>query len=104
MIGVYNAMDKIIWSIFFIEASRYNISHNTLMKYNKISIRLENNGKFSRSKQAKHVNTRHLFVIYRVAHSDLEIEYCTVESMWSNIMTKPLQDIAFRESRAELMN
>ena len=32
MIGIYNAMEKILWSRYFIEAQGYKIDHNKLMQ------------------------------------------------------------------------
>ena len=45
------------------------------MHDNKSVILLENNGKFSNSKIAKHINTRYLFVTDRVSLGGLEIEH-----------------------------
>ena len=41
LIGVDDAMSKILWSRYIIEAQGYKISHNRLMQDNKISILLE---------------------------------------------------------------
>ena len=41
MIGVYNAMAKMIWPIYFIENQGYKIVHNRLMYDNKSAIFLE---------------------------------------------------------------
>ena len=73
LIGVEKSMAKILWSRYFIEAQGYNIAHNKLMQYNKNAILLENNVKLSISKWTKHIENRYLFVMYRVAHGDLEI-------------------------------
>ena len=74
------------------------------MQYNKSAILLEGNDKLSRSKRTKHIKTRFLFVMYRVAHGDLEIDHCPAEKFWADVLIKPLQVRAFGDFRAELMN
>ena len=103
MIGVYNAMAKMIWTIYFIENQGYKIVHNRLMYDNKSAIFLEKNGKLSSSKRTKHIKTGYFFVTHRVEQGDLEIIHHPAERMWANILTKPPQFRAFREFRAELM-
>ena len=73
LIGVYNDMSKIIWSRYFVEAHWCKISNNRLIQENNSATLLGGNGKVSRSKRNKHINTRHLFVTYRVVQGELEI-------------------------------
>ena len=101
MIDVEKSMAKILWSRYFIESKGYKFAHNKLMEDNKSAILLENNGKFSSSKRNKHINTRYLFVMYRLAQVHLEIEHCHSERIWDNIMSKPLQERAFKEFRVQ---
>jgi hypothetical protein len=89
--------------------SRHRVtpSSTTAMLYqdNKSAILLEKSGKFSSSKQIKHIKTRYFFVKDKVAQGDLEMEHRGMEEMWADILTKPLlQGKAFREFRAKLMN
>ena len=58
LIGVDNAMSKILWSRYFIEAQGYKIAYNRIMQDNKSAILLGGGGKFSTSKRTKHINTR----------------------------------------------
>ena len=55
LIGVDDAMAKILWSKYFIEAQGYNIAHSRLMQDNNIAIILGVNGKLFRSKRTKHI-------------------------------------------------
>ena len=71
IIGVYEAMSKILCSRYSIEAQGYNVSYNKLMQYNNSAILLENNGKFSRSNKTKHIKAGYFFVMDRVAQVDL---------------------------------
>ena len=74
------------------------------MQNKSSAIPLEKNEKFFSSKRTKHIKTRYLFVMDILEQGDLASEHCTMESMWDDILTKPLQVKAFREFRAELMN
>ena len=74
------------------------------MQDNNISILLEKNGRLSISKRNKHINNRYFFVIDRVSQCDLEIELLPTNRMWDDILTKLLNDISFKEFRAEIMN
>ena len=71
-IGVEDALYKILWSRYFIEAKGYKTAHRKLMQDNKSDILLEKNGRFSISKWTNHIKTRYLFVIGRVEQGDLE--------------------------------
>ena len=60
-----------ILSGYFIEAQVYTIAHNKLMQDNNSATLLENNVKFSSSKNTNHIKTRYLFVIEIVEQGDL---------------------------------
>ena len=49
----------------------YKIAHSRIIQKSNSAILLEKNGKLSSSKRAKQINTRYLFVMYRVSQSDL---------------------------------
>ena len=72
--------------------------------YNKSPILLETNGKISRSKRTNHIKVRLLFIKYVFSLGDLSVEYFPTEKMWADVVTKPLQGNAFRETRAMSMN
>ena len=50
LIGLDDAVTKILWSKYFIEAEGYKIEHDKLFQDSKSAIILGKNGKFSRSK------------------------------------------------------
>ena len=99
IIFVDDAMAKKLWSIYFIDAQGYKVAHKTLLQNNNSFILLEINGKFSGSKWTKHIKNRYLFVMYRVAQVDLEIEHCFAERIWAGIIAKPLKCMSFRYFR-----
>jgi hypothetical protein len=67
LIGVDDAMPRILWTKYLIKAQGYTVDHNMLYQDNKSAILLEKNGKFSSSKRTKHIKTRYFFVTDKVA-------------------------------------
>ena len=62
------------------------------------------NGKMSSGKKTKHIKAKFFFIKDRVDDGEIKVIDCPTEEMWADIMTKPLQGMAFRTMRAELMN
>jgi len=58
----------------------------------------------SSGKKTKHIKAKFFFVKDRVDDGEIKVIDCPTEEMWADIMTKPLQGMAFRTMRAELMN
>jgi hypothetical protein len=81
LIGVDDAMPRILWTKHLIEAQGCAMDHNMLYQDNKSAILLEKNGKFSSSKRTKHIETRYFFVTDKVTQRDLEIEHRGTEEM-----------------------
>jgi hypothetical protein len=71
LIGVDDAMPRILWTKYLSEAQGYTVEHNKLYQDNKSAILFEKNGKFSSSKRTKHVKTRYFFVTDKVAQGGL---------------------------------
>ena len=44
------------------------------------------------------------FIKDKVAQKEIEVRYCPMEIMWSDVMTKSQQGRLFREMRAIIMN
>ncbi len=66
---------------------------------------LINNGKLSSSKKTKHIKSKFFFIKDRVDSREVRVIDCPAEEMWVNILTKPLQGMAFRKMQAnKLMN
>jgi hypothetical protein len=71
-----------------------NISAQLLMK----------NGKFSSGKKTKHIKAKIFFIKDRVDDREIKVMDCPSKEMWADVLTKPLQGMAFRKMQAELMN
>ena len=109
LIGVHDTLPEALWTKYFIMAQGYTVDHNIIKQDNKSAILLEKNGRFSSSKRTKHIKTRYFFVKDKVAHGDIEIEYCPANApfpndrMWADVLTKPKNGTPFLEDRSMLM-
>ena len=62
LVGVDDAMPKILWTLEMIRAQGYDVSHAMLYQDNKSAILLEVNGKLSSSKKTKHIKMKFFFI------------------------------------------
>ena len=58
----------------------------------------------SSSKKTKHITAKFFFIKDRIDDREMKVIDCPTEQMWADVMTKPLQSMAFRTMRAELIN
>jgi len=92
-------MPEMLWSLHFIQAQGYDAECVGLYQDN-----ISTNGKMSSEKKTKHIKAKFFFIKDRVDDGEVKVLDCPSEEMWADIMTKPLQGMAFRVMRAELMN
>jgi len=104
LIGVDNAITKILWSLNFMRSQGHNINHALLYQDNRSAILLEVNGKLSSSKRTKHINKKYFYVKDQVDQGLVKIEHLGTKSMWVDTLSKPKQGLSFRADRAKLMN
>ena len=69
LVGVNDAISTILWSLYFIRAQGYDMSHATLFQDNKSAILLEVNGRTSSSKRTKHIKFYFYFVKDKVVRT-----------------------------------
>ena len=62
LIGVFDMLPQVIWSLYFIEAQGYNVQRNVIKQDNKSAILLETNGRASSSSATKHIHNRFFYV------------------------------------------
>ena len=62
------------------------------------------NGNFSSGKKTKHIKAKFFFIKDKVDSGEIRVIDCPAEEMWADVLTKPLQGMAFRTMRAQLMN
>jgi hypothetical protein len=77
-----------------VELYQDNISTQLLIK----------NRKFSSGKKAKQVKAKFFFIKDWVDDGEIRVIDCPAEEMWADILTKPLQGMAFQTMRAQSMN
>jgi hypothetical protein len=97
-------MPEMLWSLYFIQNQWYKPECVGLYQ-DYISTQLFiKNRKFSSGKKTKHVKAKFLFIKDQVDDGEIKVINCPVEEMWADILTKPLQGMAFQTMRAQLMN
>jgi hypothetical protein len=97
-------MPEILWSLHFIEAQGYTAECVGLYQDNISTQLLVKNRRMSSRKKTKHIKVKIFFIKDRVDDGEIKVFYCPTREMWADILTKPLQRMAFRIMRAILMN
>jgi hypothetical protein len=97
-------MPEMLWSLYFIQSQGYEPECIGLYQDNISMQLLIKNGRFSSGKKTKHIKTKFFFIKDRVNSGEIRVIDCPAEEMWANVLTKPLQGMAFRIMRAQLMN
>ena len=104
LVGVDDAMPRILWTRYFLKAQGYDTKPSTLFQDNQSAILLENNGTASSSKRTRHIDIRYYFITDRVKKNEINIEYCPTKEMLGDFFTKPLQGALFYKLRAHVLN
>ena len=79
------------------------MTKNILMQDNKLTILLAKNGRFSISKNVKHIKSRYFMIKDNIGKGKIVIQYFPTYDMWANINTKALQGSLFYKMRGRLM-
>ncbi len=74
-----------------------------LYQDNTSEIHLEKNGKSS-SNKTKHMKIRYFWIKDKAASGELEIQLLPTDSMWADMLTKPLQRELLKKFRACVLN
>ncbi len=96
-------MPEMLWSLNFIQVQGYESECVGLYQDNISSQMLIKNGRMSSKRKTKHIKA-FFFIKDRVDKGAIKVLDCLTEEMWADVMMKPLQGMAFRTMRAELMN
>ncbi len=97
-------MPEMLWMLHFIQAQGYSAKCVGLYQDNISTQLLIKNEQMSSGKCTKHIKAKFFFIKDRVDDGDIKVLDCTTHEMWEDVMTKPLQGMAFKVMRAELMN
>ena len=104
IIGIGDAMPKILWTLELIRAQDYNVSHAMLYQDNNSAILLEVDGKLSSSKKTKYTKMKFFFVKDQVDKGEIEVKHLGTEDMRVDVLAKPKQGKPFCKDRAKLIN
>jgi hypothetical protein len=97
-------MPEMLWMLHFIQAQGYSIECAGLYQDNISTQLLIKNGRMSSGKHTKLIKVKFFFIKDRVDDREIKVFDCLTHKMWVDVMTKPLQGMAFKVMRAELMN
>jgi hypothetical protein len=97
-------MPEMLWSLHFIQAQGYEAECVGLYQDNISTQLLIKNGRMSSGKKTKHIKPKFFFIKDRIDDGEIKVIDCPTEQMWADVMTKPLQGMAFKTMRVELMN
>ena len=97
-------MLEMLWSLYFIQAQGYKVECVGMYQDNISMQLLMKNGKMSSGKRTKHFKAKFFFIKDRVVEGEIKVIDCTTKKMWADVMTTPLQGMAFKIMCAELMN
>ena len=101
LIGANNALPKMLWTQYFIEAQGFTIGKSVLFQDNLSAMLLEHNEMDSSSNRTKHIRVRYYFIKDQIAVGDIVVNHFPTGEMVADHFTKPLQGVLFRKFRAE---
>ena len=104
LIGVDDAMSRILWTLKFLAAQDFKVNDCVLHQDNKSAIQLENNGRLSAGKRTRHLDIKLFFVADCVDKGCMRIEYCPTDLMVADYESKALVGKKFRKHRGTIMN
>jgi len=97
-------MPEMLWTLYFIQNQGYGAECVGLCQDNISTQLLMKNGRFSSGKKTKHIKAKFFFIKDKVDEGEMRILDCPTEQMWADVLTKPMQGMAFKRMQAELMN
>ncbi len=98
-------MPEMLWTLHFTQAQGYSAECVGLYQDNIITQLLIKNRRMSSGKCTKHIKEKLVFIKDRVDDREIKVLNCpTQHKMLADVMTKPLQGMAFKMMRTELMN
>ena len=95
LVGVADAMPKLVWTRLFMEAQGYNVEDVYVYQDNQSAILLEVKRMKPVGKKSRHISIKYFFVTNRVKNKELNIIYCPTKQMVADLFTKPLQGVLF---------
>ncbi len=88
-------MPEMLWLVHFIQAQGYEAECIGVYQDNISTQLLIKNGLMSSEKKTKHIKAKFFFIKDRVNEGEIRVIDCLGEEMWADVLTKPLQGMAF---------
>jgi hypothetical protein len=104
IIALGDKLSDVLWTRYFVECQGYNIDECIIFQDNMSALSLEKNGRVSSSKRTKHIKAKYFLIKDYYNAGEIDLRYCPTDSMWADVLTKPLQGQKFRDMRAFLQN
>ena len=105
LVGVDDVMTFVIWAQYLFQEQTKDLpdssklkdlgNNNIIEQDNSSAIQLEQNGKWSSTKQTRHINIRYFYVTDKVENGEVSIIYNPDHGMVSDYLRKPLQGQLF---------
>jgi hypothetical protein len=96
-------MPEMLWPLYYIQSQGYEPECVGLYQDNINTQLLIKNGNFSSGMKTKHIKAKIFFIKDKVDSGEIRVIDYPAEEMWVDLLTKPLQGMAFRTMRAQLM-
>jgi hypothetical protein len=97
-------MPGMLWSLNFIQGQGCEAECVGLYQDNISSQLLIKNERMSSGRKRKHIKSKFFFIKDKVDKGEIKVIDCPGEKMWTDVSTKPLQGMAFRNMHSKLMN
>ena len=89
-------MLEMLSTLYFIQSQGYGAECIGLYQDSISAQLLMKNGHFSSGKKTKHIKAKFFFIKDKVDEGEMRIFDCPTEQMWADVLTKPLQGMAFK--------
>ena len=99
LVGLDDVLTQVIWTRYFLKEQGHMIQDNIIYQDNQSAIRLEKNGKRSRSNSLRHIKIRYSFITDRIMKQEASVEFCPTFDIIEDYFTKSLQGSQFRRFR-----
>jgi hypothetical protein len=104
VVAADEVVGAMLWTKLFLQAHGYPVADNILYQDNRSAMLLEENGRQSAGKRSRHLHIRLFFVKDQKEKGNLSIQYCPIDHMIRDFMTKPLHRKKFEMFWQAIMN
>jgi hypothetical protein len=99
-----DVISKVVCTKLFIEAQGFTMNHNTIMRDNITSMKLEMNGKTSSGKKTRNLDIKYFYITNLIKRKEVTIQYCPTDAMLADYFTKPLTGSKLQKFCKAIMN